>query len=105
MRELYRGRGVVPGERFHLERNVPNPFNPATTIGFSLAERSAVSLEVFDVSGRLVRTLVAAALPAGRHERVWDGRDDRGAPVGSGVYICRLRAGGRQQTGKLLLLK
>jgi M6 family metalloprotease-like protein len=105
MRELYRGRAVVPEGRFRLERNIPNPFNPTTTIGFSLAERSAVSLEVFDVSGRLVRTLVAAALPAGHQERVWDGRDNRGAPVGSGVYICRLRAGGRQQTGKLLLLK
>ncbi len=105
MWELYRGEAVIPGERFQLERNVPNPFNPATTIAFSLDERSAISLQVFDISGRLVRTLFADTLPAGHHEQVWDGRDDGGAPVASGVYVCRLRSGARQQTEKLLLLK
>jgi hypothetical protein len=104
-RELYRGRAVIPAAPFDLEPNVPNPFNPLTTIAFSIAERSIVSLQVFDVSGRLVRTLATEPLPAGRHERTWDGRDNRGVLVGSGVYICRLHAGQKQKTGKLLVLK
>jgi hypothetical protein len=83
----------------------PNPFNPRTTIAFVLAAATEVRLTVIDLQGRRVRTLVAASLPAGRHEIVWDGRDEAGQPAPSGVYIARLAAGDVRQMRKLLLLK
>jgi M6 family metalloprotease-like protein len=104
-RELYRGEAEIPSGRFALEPCVPNPFNPSTAIRFVLPERANVNLAVYDVSGRLVRTLASETLPAGRHERVWDGRDDAGARAGSGVYLCRLDAGSKVASVKVLLLK
>ena len=79
-------------ESFALYPNVPNPFNPETVIGFSLAAESRVRLEVFDVLGQRVRILVGGRLPAGEHRVVWDGIDESGARVGSGVYFYRLQA-------------
>ncbi|HET6348105.1 MAG TPA: FlgD immunoglobulin-like domain containing protein, partial [Candidatus Krumholzibacteria bacterium] len=91
--------------RTSLAQNVPNPFNPVTTIGFSLAARSRVTLTIFDVQGRRVRTLVDGARNAGSHQTLWDGRDDAGQTVASGVYVCRLSAGNVIQSRKLVLLK
>jgi flagellar hook assembly protein FlgD len=105
MREIYSGPAEIPSAPFRLEYGVPNPFNPSTTIRFSLPERAEASLAVFDITGRLVRTLAAETLPAGRQTQVWDGRDDRGARVSSGVYLVRLQAGGHVATQKILLLK
>jgi flagellar hook assembly protein FlgD len=90
---------------FGLEPCIPNPFNPSTTIFFSVPGRSRVSLAVYDVSGKLVRTLVSDALPPGTHRRVWDGRDNAGGRVSSGVYVCRLKTGAQQATTKVLFLK
>jgi M6 family metalloprotease-like protein len=104
-RELYRGEVETPAAGFALEPCVPNPFNPSTAIRFVLPQRSNINLTVYDVTGRVVRTLAAETLPAGRHERVWDGRDNGGALAGSGVYICRLEAGSRRASVKVLLLK
>jgi len=84
---------------------LPNPFNPATEIRFRLARAMTVSLAVHDLRGRRVRTLVAAALPAGPHAAAWNGRDDDGRPVPSGVYVAELRAGGVVRTEKLTLAK
>ncbi len=70
----------------------PNPFNPQTTIVFDLAAPARCRLAVHDLQGRLVRSLVAADLPAGRHEARWDGRDRDGRPAASGVYVARLAA-------------
>jgi len=83
----------------------PNPFNPAVTIAFDTAGPGRVTLLVFDVAGRLVRTLHDGPLGAGRHESVWDGRDDRGVAAASGVYFCRLSAGLYTATGRLVLLR
>jgi len=83
----------------------PNPFNPATTIRFSLASRERVRLAVYDVSGRRIRSLQEGTLPAGEHELVWDGRDAAGHRQASGVYFVRFRAGGQQQELKLVLLQ
>ena len=70
----------------------PNPFNPATTIIYELADRSVVHLAIYDLRGRLVRTLVGTeALPPGAHEVVWNGRDDRGAMAAGGGNVYRLR--------------
>ena len=83
----------------------PNPFNPATTIRFSLAEPGRVRLAVCDVAGRAVRSLVDGPLAAGEHAAVWDGRDERGAAMSSGVYLVDFRAGESRERGKLLLIK
>jgi hypothetical protein len=84
-----------------LEQNHPNPFAPSTTIAFTLAERGAVDLSVYDVCGRLVRTLERGSMSAGTGEVVWDGTDRNGRRVGAGVYFCRLRAEGRTLTKRM----
>jgi hypothetical protein len=90
---------------FRLHPNVPNPFNPATTLRFDLPAPSLARLAVFDLAGRLVRTLVDRDLPAGPHEATWDGRDEKGRPAGSGVYFVRLESGADRATRKVLLLR
>lgn len=88
-----------------LASAAPNPFNPRTTIGFTLAAAGPVDLDVYDVQGRLVRRLVSGSLPAGAHGVVWQGDDVGGGAVASGTYFCRLRAGGQEFTRKLTLLR
>ncbi len=83
----------------------PNPFNPSTTIHFRLPVAGDVEVGVYDVSGQLVRNLVAERLPAGEHAVAWDGRSGRGKAVGSGVYLVRLRVGARELTQKVQLIK
>ncbi len=89
-----------------LEANAPNPFNPSTTLAFELFEPGAAELDVYDVAGRHVRRLAHGAWrEAGRHEVVWDGRDEHGAQVAAGVYVYRLRVGSLEQTRRMVLLK
>jgi beta-glucanase (GH16 family) len=84
----------------------PNPFNPSTTISYSLDDRRGVRLGIYDVSGRLIKMLVnAVASDAGRHEIVWNGRDETGREVSSGTYFYRLDAGGYTETREMVLLK
>ena len=83
----------------------PNPFNPRTTVSLTLARRGAVTLQVFDVRGRLVRTLHRGDLDAGPHELAWDGRDDGGATLASGVYLVRAELQDRELREKVLLVK
>jgi hypothetical protein len=84
----------------------PNPFNPVTTISFDLPRALEVSLEIYDLQGRLVRTLLNGNLyPTGSHKQVWDGRDGKGQAAASGVYFYRLTAGDQNRVGKLTLLK
>lgn len=87
-----------------LEQNYPNPFNPSTRIPFSLTAGGSVRLEIFDTSGRHVRTLLDGELPAGEHLLEWDGRDAQGGLVAAGVYFSKLSAGGQQLSQKMLLL-
>lgn len=86
--------------RYSLSQNYPNPFNPTTTISFSLPTKSFVSMEVFDLLGRKVTTLVSDELPAGNYSRQWNA-----ANMSSGVYFYRLQAGTYSETMKLLLLR
>jgi hypothetical protein len=88
-----------------LEQNYPNPSNPRTSLAFNLPSRGRVRLQIFDVRGRLVRTLVDAALESGRHEISWDGRTNEGKVVSSGVYHYRLEFGGVSSSRKLIMLK
>ncbi len=89
-----------------LAQNNPNPFNPSTTIRYTLSDGDvAVRLAVFDTRGRLVRTLVAERQIAGDHAVVWNGRDDAGRNVGSGIYLYRLDVGEQRLVHKMVLLK
>ena len=90
---------------FHLAQNYPNPFNQSTVVRVDLDTRADMELAVFNMRGQQVATLARGPYPAGTHSFVWDGRGRRGLQLGSGVYACRLRAGGREQTRKLLLLR
>lgn len=91
---------------FELYPNRPNPFRASTTIAFSLAAESSVRLAVYDVRGRLVRRLVEGErLPAGAHERVWNGVDEAGRSVAPGVYYVRLDGTGVAATRKMLLIR
>ncbi len=93
----------IPSARLFAAR--PNPFNPGTSIGYSLDRDSVVELAVYDVSGRLVRTLVSEQVPAGEHVIAWDGRDDRGNTVASGVYLYKLSTGNAFETRRMVLVK
>jgi hypothetical protein len=92
-------------QNFSLMQNYPNPFNPSTTIDFSCLNRAVVVLEVFDISGRKVKTLLRGELTAGSHSIQWNGTDDSGRNVSAGVYVCRMRAGDFQRSVKLALVK
>ena len=84
---------------------VPNPFNPATSIRFSLPRETSVSLRVYDVAGRLVRVLVDGPLPAGAHSFRWNGRTDLDRNVASGVYFARLQADGLDEIRGMTLVR
>jgi parallel beta-helix repeat protein len=88
-----------------LQHCAPNPFNPTTVIQFDLAKQSLVSLRIYDVRGRLVRTLIEKIMPQARHRMTWDGADNHGARVATGVYFLRLSAGDVVQTRKMVLIK
>jgi hypothetical protein len=90
---------------FSLAPAYPNPFNPSTTISFSLPAPGHASLAVHDITGRKVRTLASGSLDAGAHSITWDSRDDSGKPVASGVYLARLQSDGRVASAKMLLMK
>ena len=83
----------------------PNPFNPQTTIVFELAQPERTELAIYNLQGSLVRTLVSETRPGGRHEVVWNGKDNNGQQVASGVYMARLKAGSVAQMRKLVLVK
>ncbi len=88
-----------------LSQNWPNPFNPLTTIRFGLERPGEVKLRIYDVRGALVRTLVDGRLGEGSHEATWNGTDDNGEYVSSGVYFCRMTAGEQALTRKMILLR
>jgi hypothetical protein len=95
----------APAASIALHQNYPNPFNPTTRIAFELEETSAVSLRIFSVDGTLVRELLRETTVEGSREVVWDGKDNAGRKVASGVYLYRLVAGSNSQTKKMVLLR
>ena len=91
---------------FALEQNSPNPFNPVTNIFFSIPEKTKVELYICDVSGRVVKKLIdGVPMEPGRHKATWDGWNDAGRAVSSGVYFCKLSAGDKVAERKIVLLK
>ncbi len=96
---------VIPTE-FGLAQNYPNPFNPSTNIQFDLPKTVPVTLEIYNILGSRIRTLVRGeSLNAGRYTAVWDGRDEGGTSVASGAYFCRISAGDFHASKKLALLR
>lgn len=95
----------LPPARFRLRDAYPNPFNPSTTLSFELPAPAAVRLAIFDAQGRCVRRAQLARVEAGRHRWTWDGRDDAGQALASGVYALEFTAGPWQGRQKLTLLK
>jgi hypothetical protein len=96
---------TTPPIPLSLGQNEPNPFNPVTRIPFSIDDGAPVLLEVYDISGRLVRRLVDRPMPPGSYSADWDGRDSNGNEVVSGMYFYRLQAGKATLTRKAVLLR
>ena len=111
--ELARARlGLEPRARRKVQEvkdiylsSAPNPFNSRTVVKFALPEDSSVRLEIYDVLGRKVRKLFEGRKEAGRYSMIWDGKDERGRDVSSGVYVIRLEVGKENLSRKLILLR
>lgn len=91
--------------RFTLDTPYPNPFNLSVTIPFSLPEAALVEVSIYSITGQRVRSLTADRMPAGTHTLQWDGRDENGGEVSSGLYFVRFAGGGQVATRKLILVK
>jgi hypothetical protein len=85
--------------------NYPNPFNPETTLSFSLPNDSSVNITIYNIKGQKVKTLTDDFYTAGHHQIIWNGTNDTGQNVGSGIYLYRLKTGEKSLTQKMLLLK
>jgi hypothetical protein len=94
-----------PAPTVALNQNWPNPFNPTTTIGFTLEKAGNRELVVYDITGSVVKVLSKGQLSAGIHTVQWDGTNSRGKKVSSGTYFYRLRAGSREMTHKMILMR
>ena len=88
-----------------LNSNFPNPFNPTTTISFSLKETGNVKIEIFNIRGQKVKTLINGLLPAKNHQIVWNGKDDKGKSVSSGIYFYKMRSANYTASRKMILMK
>lgn len=91
--------------KFNLAENYPNPFNPSTTIRFSIPDATNVELAIFNLKGQRIKTLASGEMNSGNHSIVWNGLDDNGRPVASGVYLYKLRGGSQTMTRKMMLMK
>jgi len=96
---------VTPVLATTLKGNYPNPFNPTTTISYSVRENTPVSIEIYNVKGQKVRNLVKSVKEAGEHTVVWNGTDDNGRAVSSGVYYFKMNAGKYSSTKKMIMMK
>ncbi|MCH7879486.1 MAG: T9SS type A sorting domain-containing protein [candidate division Zixibacteria bacterium] len=97
--------GALLPEHFALQQNYPNPFNPTTQISFTLPRSERVTLMVYNIAGQKVRLLIDEKLSSGLHTIEWNGRDDRGSSVSSGIYLYRLSGAKLSAARKMTLLK
>ncbi len=100
----FESAAVIPTQ-YALEQNYPNPFNPVTSISYALPEQVDVTLNIYDIQGKLVQTLVKGNRPAGAYTVTWDATNSNGEPVTSGIYLYRMNAGDFTKTGRMTLLK
>ncbi|MBN1479610.1 SBBP repeat-containing protein [candidate division KSB1 bacterium] len=98
-------KNAAKSSSFVLRQNVPNPFNPETQITFVLPEQSYVTVDIYNVNGRYVKTVLDAEIPAGSHTLVWDGRDSAGLRLPSGIYVYRLCTSEFSDARKMLLVR
>ena len=84
--------------------NYPNPFNPTTTISFSIPEESKIELSIYNIKGQKIKSLLNDQITAGEHSIVWNGKDDNNKPVSSGVYLYKLNVNGKTEAVKKCLL-
>jgi hypothetical protein len=96
---------AIPSKDLMKSSNSPNPFNPSTTISYTLSEQAHVRLEVYDVAGRRIAKLVDASQGPGDHRAVWDGKDSNGVTVSSGIYFYRITAGDLKISKKMILVR
>lgn len=96
--------GLEPQE-FQLHQNYPNPFNPLTSIEYELPRQTEVTIVVYNILGQKVRTIVDGVMPMGRHIFRWDGTNEAGTPVSSGVYFYRMKASHGMEMRKMLLIR
>jgi hypothetical protein len=94
-----------PPAVYGMAQNFPNPFNPLTTIEYGMKEKGHVTLRIYNVAGQLSKVLVDGTKEAGFHRVTWDGKNERGFPMASGVYFCRMETKGFSSTKKLVLLR
>jgi flagellar hook assembly protein FlgD len=92
-------------KKTQLKGNYPNPFNPETSIAFDLEKDDDVSIEIFNAKGQKVKTLLNHRLNAGSHNIVWNGKDDQGNNVSSGIYFFNMKSGKYTSTRKMILMK
>ena len=98
-------RNEILPQRFALEQNFPNPFNPSTNIGYELPEDGLVNITIYNITGRHISTLVSSHQNAGYKSTQWNATNDSGEPVGAGLYLYRIEADNFVQTKKMILLK
>ena len=91
--------------QFALHQNSPNPFNPVTTITYDIPEPTYVEIAIYDLLGGKVRTLVSKEMSPGFHSAIWNGKDDRGRLVASGMFIVRMTSSSFMDVRKMLMLK
>jgi hypothetical protein len=91
--------------QFQLEQNYPNPFNPSTRIQYGLSERANVQIQIYNLAGQLIKTLLNEAKEPGNYSLDWDGKTDSGYRAASGTYFYRVQAAGQAQTKKMLVLR
>jgi len=96
--------GVIP-EDFALYNNHPNPFNPSTILHYDVSETREVLIEVYNILGQKIKTLVDAVESPGHHEVEWNGTDENGYRVSSGIYLYHMQAGDFNQSKKMMLMK
>ena len=90
---------------FALAQNYPNPFNPATTVGYSLPVRADVTLTIYNILGQMIKVYHTEDQSAGNYNICWDGTNDAGQNLSSGLYLYRLTAGAFSETKKMILLR
>jgi hypothetical protein len=102
---IWNDKEAIVADKYVLENNYPNPFNPTTTINFQTPKASDVTMLIYNTLGQKVKTLVNENMPIGKHTVVWDGRNDAGQMLPTGMYFYTLKAGSTSLTKKMLLVK
>ncbi len=100
----FNGDAGIPNS-FALNQNYPNPFNPSTTMQFDVARRAFVRIEIYNILGQQVKTLVNEEMAPGTYTVIWNGVNDAGEQVSSGVYLCNMKTDGYNQTVKMMMLR